>query len=225
MIDGVIGAAFSNFHEQHAQRAGQRLELSLVACHADKVAMKVMHVLRELCRLVPFRVDRHEHHLTLCVIGRRFLKNGVDLGKQIQGSRTDVGTMGETEEHQGPLAAQIREFERRAIVAGEIHRRHLRRIGPQQAVDRRSIVATVMPIGQADAGREGHTDDEHHRQPGNFWGRGLHASIISITTGVVASYASSLALQMRLPIDTMSFDSHASHSLAAPRGVPARRQP
>jgi len=79
--------------------------------------MERRHVLREHFARVAFRIDRHEQHLEpRGVRGRQGFHH---LRKIAQRGRTDVGTVGETEEDHRHLAAEILQRARLALMIGQ----------------------------------------------------------------------------------------------------------
>ena len=94
MIDVVPGAAGFVLLDAvgNAQLHG---ELLLGPGRADEVGVEIFHVLLQLFRAVPFRVDRHEQDLVgescVAVGPAEFL---VKQLQAVQGARADVGTVG-----------------------------------------------------------------------------------------------------------------------------------
>jgi hypothetical protein len=74
---------------------------------ADELGIEIRHVFRQLRRRIPFCIDRNEDHLRWCraLGGPQAL---VHRGQRRQRRRAEIRTIRIAEEHERPMAAEIR---------------------------------------------------------------------------------------------------------------------
>ena len=145
MVDGVVGLAGVRRDERDAHGVRELLHIVHIrAGQALELRIEVAQVLLELGRGVAVGVDADQDHLQL--IHSLFGQLALDLAQLGEGGGADVRAEGVAEEQQAPLAFQLIDQHRLAVLVGHAHRRQLATLRQQDdaSIDERGGVALAF---------------------------------------------------------------------------------
>ncbi len=168
VIHGVAAARQRIAHRDGVEAAQQRRQSRAVTAQADELAAEGAEIGLECGGGVALRIDTDEDHLRTCQ--RRLALHLRQYGER---GRTDVGTIGEAEEQQGRMAAQVI---RSKIAAGQV----LQMKFCQRARARQPGTALQRDTGSEQVRQQcPGCQREHAQRQQQQDGAAIHAAIIS----------------------------------------------